>query len=75
MSVNRRLGLLIAVLAVPATVALSGYVAAGSRWWMGPAAFDAFVALMLVVDYVRPVEFRRPRRPEVLIAYLVLFFG
>ena len=75
MRVNRAVGLVIAVLAVPATVALVGFAAVGSPWWIGPATFDAFVALMLVVDYLRPVEFRRPVRLPILVPYLVLFFG
>jgi len=33
------------------------------------------VALMLVVDYLRPVQFRNPRRPIILVPYLLLFFG
>jgi hypothetical protein len=37
--------------------------------------FVAFVALMLFVDYLRPVEFRRPARPAILVPYLILFFG
>ncbi|MFZ0325631.1 MAG: hypothetical protein WAN48_16045 [Actinomycetes bacterium] len=75
MVVNHALGLVIAGLAVPATAALVGYAYAGSPWWIGPAAFDAFVVLMLIVDYLRPVEFRRPPRPAILVPYLVLFFG
>ena len=75
MAVNHVLGYLIAVLAVPATAALVGFVRAGSGWWVGPALFDAFVVLMLVVDYVRPVEFRQPRRTSILVPYLGLFFG
>jgi hypothetical protein len=75
MAVNHALGLVIAVLAVPATVALVGFVRAGNPWWVGPATFDAFVALMLVVDYVRPVPWRDPVVPAVLVPYLVLFFG
>ena len=55
--------------------ALVGYVLAGSPWWIGPAVFVAFVALMLIVDYLRPVEFRRPARPAILVPYLILFFG
>ena len=35
----------------------------------------AFVAFMVVVDYVRPVEFRSPIRYHILVPYLVLFFG
>lgn len=75
MAVNQALGLGIAALALPATVALWGFVGAGNPWWIGPAVFDAFVALMLVVDYLRPVEWRHPARPAILIPYLVLFFG
>ncbi len=74
MGVNRAIGWLIAVLAVPATVAVWGLAAAGNPWWIGPAVFDAFVVLMLVVDYIRPVEWRHPQRPAILVPYLVLFF-
>jgi hypothetical protein len=75
MVVNHALGVVIAGLAVPATAALVGYAHAGSPWWIGPAMFDAFVVLMLIVDYLRPVEFRRPVRPVILAPYLILFFG
>lgn len=75
MAVNQALGLVIAALAIPATVALLGFARAGNPWWIGPAVFDAFVVLMLVVDYLRPVEWRHPARPGILIPYLLLFFG
>lgn len=75
MSVNQILGLVIAALAVPATVALVGLARAGNPWWIGPAVFDAFVVLMLIVDYLWPVEWRDPARPVILVPYLLLFFG
>lgn len=75
MRINRAAGLLIAVLAVPATAAMIGMMQAGSPWWIGAAVFDAFVVLMLVVDYLRPVEFRNPAKPAILALYVVLFFG
>lgn len=75
MVVNHLLGAVIAMLAVPATVALVGYARAGSPWWLGPAVFDLFVGFMLVVDYLWPVEFRRPAKPAILVPYLLLFFG
>jgi hypothetical protein len=75
MAINHVLGLVIAVLAIPAAVALVGFARAGNPWWIGPAVFDAFVVLMLVVDYLRPVEWRDPARPVILIPYLLLFFG
>jgi hypothetical protein len=77
MAVNHFLGYAIVVLAVPSTVALVAFVRAGAGWlyWAGPILFLAFVSLMVVVDYARPVEFRSPMRYEVLVPYLGLFFG
>ena len=39
------------------------------------AGFLTFIALMVVVGYARPVEFRSPMRYDILVPYLVLFFG
>jgi len=75
MDVNRAAGYLIARLALPATAALLGYARAGSPWWVGPAVFDGFVALMLMVDFLRPVQFRNPHRAVIFVPYLLLFFG
>jgi hypothetical protein len=77
MGLNHRLGFAIAALAIPATLALVAFARSDGGWllWVGPAVFDIFVVLMLAVDYVRPVEFRSPMRPEILVPYLVLFFG
>ena len=64
-------------LAAPAALALLAFVRARAGWqqWIGPAVYLAFIALMIVVDYVSPVEFRSPPRYGILIPYLVLFFG
>ena len=77
MAVNHLLGYVMIALAIPATVALVAFVRADTSWlqWIGPAVFLAFVALMIVVDYAWPVEFRSPMRYEILVPYLVLFFG
>ncbi|MCX6373900.1 MAG: hypothetical protein NTX16_12655 [Actinobacteria bacterium] len=77
MSVNQALGVVIAVLALPATWALVVFVRERAGWlqYLGPLAFDAFVALMLVVDYALALEFRDPQRPAILAPYLLLFFG
>ena len=42
---------------------------------VGPALFLVFVAFSIAVDYAWPVEFRSPVRPEILVPYLLLFFG
>jgi hypothetical protein len=77
MRVNHALGWPILALALPASASLFAFLrsGAGRMQTIGPALFLAFIVLMLVVDYLRPVEFRNPARPEILIPYLVLFFG
>jgi hypothetical protein len=77
MAINHLLGHVIIALAVPAAVALFAFLRARAGWlqWVGSAVYLTFIALLIVVDYVWPVEFRSPVRPEVLVPYLVLFFG
>lgn len=75
--INHLLGYLIILLAAPAALALSAFIRArASRLNLaGPITFLGFVALMLVLDYIRPMEFRSPARLEILVPFLVLFFG
>ncbi len=76
-AINHLLGHVILALAIPAALALVAFVRAraGGRYWIGPAVFLAFIAFMLAVEYIWPVEFRSPMRYDILVPYLVLFFG
>jgi hypothetical protein len=71
------LGYVVIALAVPAALALIALVRARAGWrqWIGVAVYLAFIALMIAVDCVRPVEFRSPARAGTLAPYLVIFFG
>lgn len=75
--VNHVLGYVMIALAVPTALALIAFVRAQAGWrqWIGPAVYLAFITLMVVVEYVRPIEFRSPPRHGILVPYLVLFFG
>ena len=77
MALNHRLGYVMIALAAPAALALIAFVRARAGWlqWIGPAVYLAFIALMIVVDYVSPIEFRSPALYRILVPYLVLFFG
>lgn len=77
MDVNHALGYLMIALAIPAIAALAAFVRTDAGWfhWIGPAVFVAFIILMVVVDYARPVEFRSPMRYDIVVPYLTLFFG
>ncbi len=76
-TINHRLGYGMMALAVPAGLAMISFLRAGAGglYWLGPAIYVTFVILMIGVDYVWPVEFRSPRRLEILAPYLALFFG
>jgi hypothetical protein len=77
MTTNQLLGYGMIVLAIPATIAIIAFrrARAGWRHWIGPAVYLAFVVLMVIVDYLWPVEFRSPARFDILVPYLLLFFG
>jgi hypothetical protein len=77
METNHVLGYCMMALAIPSIVALIAFVRQGAGWfhWIGPATFVAFIVLMIAVDYAWPIEFRSPMRYDVLVPYLVLFFG
>ena len=77
MAINHRLGYVMIALVVPAGVALFAFLRARAGWlhYAGPAAYLAFIAFMVVVEYVWRVEFRSPMRPGILVPYLILFFG
>jgi len=77
MTVNHLLGKVMIALAIPSAIAIVAFVRADSGWlyWVGPVVYLAFVAFMVAVEYVWPVEFRSPMRYEILLPYLVLFFG
>jgi len=77
MAINHLLGYVMIALAVPATLALVAFGRARASWqqWVGPVVYLTFVALLVVVDYVWPVEFRSPMRYSILVPYLLLFFG
>jgi hypothetical protein len=76
-AINHILGFSIIALAIPATLALLGFCRAKAGWLhlTGPAVYLAFVVLMIVVDYLWAVEFRSPVRYDILVPYLLLFFG
>ena len=76
-SINRLLGYGIVALGVPAFLAMVAFIRTGAGWrhWIGPAAFLAFIVFMVFVEYINQVEFRSPIRTDILVPYLVLFFG
>ncbi len=76
-AINHVLGYVMIALSVPTTIALVAFVRSKANWlhWSGPATYLAFIVLLVAVDYLWPVEFRSPMRPEILVPFVLLFFG
>ena len=76
-SINHLLGYGIVTLALPAVIAIIAFINRKSGWrhWIGPAAFIVFVVIHIFIEYIWKVEFRSPIRYDILVPYLVLFFG
>ena len=76
-AINHFLGYGIIALAGPAALATVAFIRsrAGWRLWIGSAAFLVFVVFMVLVEYIWRVEFRSPIHYDILVPYLVLFFG
>ena len=76
-SINHLLGYGIVTLSIPAVIAVVAFINENSEWrhWIGLAVFLAFVVFMIFVEYIWKAEFRSPMRYDILMPYLVLFFG
>jgi hypothetical protein len=76
-TINHILGDGVIALGIPAVLAMVAFMRgrAGWRQWIGPAVFLTFLVLMIFVDDIWQVEFRSPIRYDILVPYLVLFFG
>lgn len=70
------LGNLALAMGVPAlVVAIVGALAGlGVMFWLMPLLYAAFCLFGLIVDVILNVEFRQPRRPAILVPFLVLFY-
>lgn len=77
LTLNHTLGYGMMALGIPTAGALIAFLrsSAPPLQWVGALVYLLFLALMIVVDYVRPVEFRAPPQPKILAPYLLLFFG
>lgn len=75
-AINNALGYVMIALSIPASIALVAFFRSKAHWlhWSGPATYLAWVLLLVVVDYLWPVEFRAPMRPEILVPFCLLFF-
>ncbi|MFX1391603.1 MAG: hypothetical protein ACFE9Z_16180 [Promethearchaeota archaeon] len=42
--------------------------------WFFPLLFVIFICFELIVDYIKKIEFRKPRNKKILVSYLFLYY-
>ena len=75
--INHLIGYGIIALGLPAILVIIFFVREKAGWqhWIGPVVFLIFLVVMIGVEHIWSIEFRSPMRYEILIPYLVLFYG
>jgi hypothetical protein len=73
---SRKIGIFNLALGVPILViAIFNLVLLRAWWyWLFPFLLIGFIIFTLVVDYIRKIEFRNPRKLSILIPFLILFY-
>jgi len=74
--VSRKIGIFTIVLGIPTLIIAIINVILQRNWWywVFPLLLVAFLLFTLIVDYIKKVEFRNPRKLSILIPFLILFY-
>jgi hypothetical protein len=74
--ITRIIGIFNLMLGIPIMVIILFNLILGRAfwYWFYPLILIAFMIFCLVVDYIRKVEFRKPRKLSILIPFLILFY-
>ncbi|MFX1499206.1 MAG: hypothetical protein ACFFBH_16945 [Promethearchaeota archaeon] len=43
-------------------------------FWVFPSLFFIFIVFELIIDYIKKIEFRKPRNVQILVPYLILYY-
>ena len=73
---SRGIGLFNIALGIPVfIIALFNFILLRDWWyWVYPFLLIAFILFSLIVDYIKKIEFRNPRKLSILIPFLLLFY-
>ncbi len=74
--VSRKIGFFSLLLGIPTlTIAIINLILQREWWyWFFPLLLVGFILFSLVVDYIKKIEFRNPRKKSILIPFLILFY-
>ena len=70
------LGILYMVLGIPTLIIAIINIFFQREWWFWifPLLFLIFIVFEFIIDYVKKIEFRNPRKNQILIPYLILYY-
>lgn len=74
--ISRNIGIFNLSLGIPTLIiALINLVLQREWWyWIFPLLLVGFIIFTLIVDYIKKIEFRNPRKKSILIPFLLLFY-
>jgi len=74
--ISKKIGIFSLLLGIPTlTIAIINLILQRDWWyWIFPLLLVGFILFTLIVDYIKKIEFRNPRKKSILIPFLLLFY-
>lgn len=74
--ISKKIGVFSLSLGIPtAIIAIINIILQREWWyWVFPLLLVGFIIFTLIVDYIKKIEFRNPRKLSILIPFLILFY-
>ncbi|MFW9772422.1 MAG: hypothetical protein ACFFEO_09735 [Candidatus Thorarchaeota archaeon] len=75
-AISKKIGVFSLLLGIPILVIVICNLFLLRAWWywVFPLLFISFIMFTLIVDYIKKIEFRNPRKLSILIPFLILFY-
>ena len=70
------LGILYIALGIPTLILTIMNILLQREWWFWifPLLFLIFLIFELIIDYIKKIEFRYPRKLKILVPYIILYY-
>ncbi|MHA2430257.1 MAG: hypothetical protein ACXACC_04390 [Promethearchaeota archaeon] len=74
--ISKKIGIFSLLLGIPTlTIAIINLILQRDWWyWIFPLLLVGFILFTSIVDYIKKIEFRNPRKKSILIPFLLLFY-
>lgn len=74
--ISKKIGVFSLLVGIPTLIiAIFNIILLREWWyWLFPMLLVGFMVFCLIVDYVKKIEFRNPRKLSILIPFLVIFY-